>query len=271
MMGKFGAACALMAMTLAIPCVHSFAQTTAPDQTSQQPSTTQQPSPTAQQPSTSAPQQTPAAQEPATEESIALGRRKRTKDYKNWTFNVGAGANMDGGTTKSFVRQGGFVASAGVARNANRYLGLRADFIFADLPLRDSALELAQAASATTHAYSFTLDPIINIPASKRYSGYILFGPAFIHRTGSLGNDTTVPGNPCTAFWRWWTGCQSASIPLSGDFVNVTENQLGYNVGAGVAAKFPSGAEFYLEYRFMHGSNSPVTTDFRPITVGFRW
>ena len=65
---------------------------------------------------------------------------------------MGAGANLDSGTTRTWVRQGGFVATAGVARNGNKYLGLRADFIFANLPLRDSTLQLAQATGATTHA-----------------------------------------------------------------------------------------------------------------------
>ncbi len=72
-------------------------------------------------------------------------RRKRIHDYKNWNYNVGAGANLDSGPTRTWVRQGGFVAAAGVARNANKYLGLRADFMFANLPLRDSTQNLALA------------------------------------------------------------------------------------------------------------------------------
>jgi hypothetical protein len=38
-----------------------------------------------------------------------------------------------------------------------------------------------------------------------------------------------------------------------------------------VARKMPSGVEIYLEYRLMHGTASNITTDFRPITIGFRW
>jgi len=265
MIGKFATASAL-ALLLAggLLVQQGFAQTTPAPPPESAP---------AQQPAQTTPgaPQTQSAQEPADEESIALGRRKRRHDYKNWTFNVGGGANMDGSTTRTYVRQGGFVASAGVARNANRYLGLRADFIFADLPLRDSTLELAQATGATNHVYSLSLDPIVNIPVTSRYSGYILVGPNFLHRTGSLSGDTTVPGSPCTSFWKWWTGCTNASIPLSGNFVNSTQNEFGYDFGAGAAAKFPSGAEFYVEYRFVHGSNNGVTTDFRPITLGFRW
>src|SRR3984885_15653335 len=113
--------------------------------------------PAAQQPAAPAPQepaaQQPVAQQPSSdqepaEEESSSRRKAKPRDYKNWNYNVGLGANLDSGTTREFVRGGGGVASAGVARNANKYLGLRADFIFADLPLRDSSLQLAQAGSA---------------------------------------------------------------------------------------------------------------------------
>jgi len=229
------------------------------------------PAPPPQQQPASTPSTQPSGQEPADEVSISRPGRKRPRDYKKWTFNAGAGANMDASTTKTYVRQGGFVADVGAARNVSRYLGLRADFMFANLPLRDSTLELAQASGASSHVYAFALDPIVNLPVTSRYSGYFLAGPNFLHRSGSLNNETTVPGAACNGFWTWWGACQNFSIPLSGDFVKTSQNELGYNFGGGVAVKFPSGVQLYAEYRWVHGSHNGVTTDFRPITLGFRW
>lgn len=228
--------------------------------------------PAAQQPTaaTPAPQPPANSQEPADEESTSL-RKKRIHDYKNWSYNLGAGANVNSGTTKTFVRGGGVVGSVGVARNATKYLGLRADFIFADLPLRDSTLELAQATGATNYALAFTVDPIINVRVTKFWGGYVLFGPGFYHRSGSLNSDTTVPGSACNSFWTWWGVCSNVSIPLSGNFVNSSQNQFGYNFGGGLTRKMPSGVEIYAEYRFVHGSGNKTTTDFRPITIGVRW
>jgi opacity protein-like surface antigen len=275
MIGKFAIARALtppvrtglilISLILAILLgAQGFAQSTPSGQT-----------PAAQQPAAVSPAaQTPAAQkpdsgqEPADEESL---RRKKPHDFRNWDFNAGAGANLDSGTTHNYVRGGGFVGAVGVARNGNKYLGLRADFIFANLPLRDSAQQLAQATGATSYAYSFTLDPIINMPVTKEWSGYVLFGPAYYHRAGHLDSDTTVPGSACNGFWTWWGVCSNVSIPLSGNFVNSSLNQFGYNFGGGVARKMPSGVEIYAEYRFMHGTGNSITTDFRPITIGFRW
>jgi opacity protein-like surface antigen len=272
MIGKFATASALMLLVLTLLWrAQGVAQTTPAEQTPAAPSTAA--APTAQQPSTASPtaQQPDTGQEPADEASTS--RRKKPHDYQNWNFNVGGGANVDSGATKTWVRGGGIVGAAGAARNANKYFGLRADFIFADLPLRDSTENLAQATGARSYAYAVTLEPIINIPVTEHYSGYVLLGPAFYHRGGSLSDDTTVPGSGCNPFWSWWGACQNSNafIPLSGSFVHSSLNEFGYDAGAGVARKMPSGVEIYAEYRLMHGSHSGITTDFRPITIGFRW
>jgi len=260
-MGKFATALALTLLVLTILLgAQGFTQTASAEQTPAQPA------PAAQQP---AAQQPDTTQEPADEESMR--RKAKPIDYKKWTFSVGAGANVDSGTTKTWVRGGGVVGEAGVARNANKYLGLRADFLYANLPLRDSTQQLAQATGATSYALDFTLDPIINIPVTKLWGGYFLIGPGFYHRSGSLKGSTAVPGSACNGFWTWWGVCSNGSIPLSGSFVNSSVNQFGYNFGGGVTRKMPSGVEIYAEYRFTHGSHNGITTDVRPITIGLRW
>jgi opacity protein-like surface antigen len=267
MIGKFAPALTLLVLTIGLGA-RALAQT-APAAQSPTPDTAA-PQSTAAQPAAQAPAQQPdTGQEPA--EDISLGRRPKPKDYKNWNFNVGAGANLNSGTTKTWVRGGGFDATLGVARNANKYLGLRGDFFYANLPLRDSTQEFAQATGATNYALDVTLDPIINLPVTKTWGGYVLFGPGFYHRSGSLNDDTTVPGSGCSPFWKWWGSCSGFAIPLSGNFTNSSVNEFGYNAGAGVTRKMPSGVELYLEYRLTHGSRNGVTTDVRPITLGVRW
>src|SRR5690348_7924857 len=77
----------------------------------------------------------------ATPEDIGTRRKAKPKDYKNWSFNVGGGGSLTNGTTTKFVRSGA-VAAAGVARNYSKYFGLRVDFQWDNLPLRNSALAL---------------------------------------------------------------------------------------------------------------------------------
>ena len=228
-----------------------------------------------QQPATDQPQtlqqpenQQPSSQEASTEE---LGRKHKTKDYKNWAFNVGGGASLTNGNTENYVRGGGGIAAAGVARNYSKYFGFRLDFQFDNLPLRTSALQAAQAPGATDHVYTLNLDPIINIPVTKVWGGYFLAGPAFFHRSGKLDSSTALPGSACNGFFTWWGHCLAASLPINGDFLHSSQNEFGENFGGGITRKIRPDMDLYVEFRYEHGKYNNITTDFRPITIGLRW
>jgi opacity protein-like surface antigen len=231
----------------------------------------------AQQPATGQPQtqQQPDQQSSSSQEASPEETEKPTKtkphDYKNWTFNVGGGANLPSGTTDAYVRGGGAVAAAGVARNLGKYFGFRLDFQFDNLPLRTTALQAAQAPGATSHVYALMLDPIINIPVSKNWGGYIVFGPSYQYRSGKLDSSSAVPGSACNGFFTWWGPCFAAALPLSGDFLKSSQNQFGANLGGGITRKITPRIELYAEFRYMHGSHNGVTTNLRPITLGVRW
>ncbi|MFZ0806880.1 MAG: outer membrane beta-barrel protein [Candidatus Sulfotelmatobacter sp.] len=221
-------------------------------------------------------QQSPAESQQSgsqeTSQEVPLPQHKvKAKEYKDWNFNVGGGANLTTGTTQKFVRSGGGVAEAGVAHNYSPYFGFRLDFQFDNLPLRQSALRAAQAPGATSHAYTLMLDPIINIPVTKLWSGYIVFGAAYMHRSGKLDSSTALPGAACNTFFDWWGSCYAYNLPLNGKFLNASQNEYGYNFGGGVARKVHDNIEVYGEFRLIHGKANGITTDFRPITIGVRW
>jgi opacity protein-like surface antigen len=231
-----------------------------------------QPPPPAQPPSAQQqPDTQPSSGQEASPEEIGPTRKPKIKDYKNWTFNLGGGASLTNGTTRNFVRGGGGIAAAGVARNYSKYLGLRFDFQFDNLPLRTSALERAQAPGATSQVYSFTFDPIINLQVTKLWGGYFLAGASFLHRSGKLNSSTAIPGSACNAFFTWWGNCFNASLPLNRSFLSASQNEFGANFGAGVTRKIRPNVEIYGEFRYLHGKHSGITTDFRPITIGVRW
>jgi hypothetical protein len=246
----------LMMILAGVATVH--AQQTEPQQPASGQSQTQQ-----------QPEQQPSSQEPSSEQ---LGvRKKKPKDYKNWAFNAGGGASLTSGTTGKYVRGGGALAAAGVARNVNKYLGLRLDFQFDNLPLKASALQAAQAPGANSHVYTLNLGPVVNIPVSRDWGGYIVGGASFFHRSGMLDSSTALPGSACNGFFLWWGHCRAESLPINGDFLHMSLNQFGENFGAGITRKISSNMEIYAEFRIEHGSRTKITTDFRPISVGIRW
>ena len=222
-------------------------------------------------PAQTAPDSQQSSSQEASPEETTTRRKTKPHDYKNWTFNVGGGASLTNGTTRTFVRGGGAVAGAGVARNFSKYLGLRADFQWDNLPLRSSALQLAQAPGATSQVYSLMFDPIINIPVNKLWSGYFLIGPSYYHRSGKLDSSTAVPGSACNAFYTWWGTCTAGSLPLNKSFLSASQNEVGENFGGGVARKIRPNLDVYVEFRYLHGKGNNLSTDLRPITIGLRW
>ena len=231
----------------------------------------QSPSQPPAQESTAQKQPEQSSSQETSEEESTRSRRNKPRNYQKWSFNVGGGANLPSGTTNTYVRGGGGVAGAGVARNYSKYFGFRLDFQFDNLPLRTSALELAQAPSATSHLYSLMLDPIINIPVTTNWGGFLVFGPSFYHRSGKLDSSTAIPGSGCNGFFTWWGRCYAGSLPINGNFLSSSQNQFGVNFGGGITRKIRPNMDFYVEFRYLHGKHNNITTDTRPITVGIRW
>ena len=228
--------------------------------------------PPAQQPPAQTQPESPqsSSQETAADETMP-GRKPKVKDYKNWTYDIGGGGSFARGTTGNYVRSGAVFATAGVARNYSKYFGLRVDFLWNNLPLRNSALQLAQAPGATSYVYTFSFDPIVNIPMTKSWGGYFLGGANFYHRSGSLDSSTAIPGSACTPFFAWWGTCSGVSLPINGKFLDASMNQFGENVGGGVTYKIRPNIQIYGEWRLLHGKGGGSTTDLRPITFGVRW
>lgn len=232
--------------------------------------------PEAQQPGNQPPGNQPSANQPSSSQEASPEelptRKPKAPEYKNWVFNVGGGGSLTNGSTKNYVRGGGGIAAAGFARNYSKYLGLRFDFQYDNLPLRTSALELAQAPSGSSRVYSFLFDPIINIPVTKVWSGYIVAGFGYFHRSGKLSSSTALPGSACNGFFAWWGNCFAGSLPLNKNFISTSLNHYGENFGGGIARKVGPNVEIYGEFRYLHGKGAGgVSTDLRPITVGVRW
>src|SRR6266700_3385581 len=174
MVSRFQMVYSILSMAILAGAATVYAQEPAAQQPAEQPQTQQQPDTSS------------SSSQEATPEETTISRKKKAAEYQKWTFNVGGGASLINGTTKTSVRSGGGIGAAGVARNYSRYFGLRLDFQFDNLPLRSSALQLAQAPGATNHVLTFALDPIINIPVTSKWGGYVLFGPAYYQRSGKL-------------------------------------------------------------------------------------
>lgn len=236
--------------------------------------TTQQfqtPQPQTQQPQSQQPPADQSGSQEASPEETESARKPKPHEYNNWEFNVGGGVGLDSGTTRTYARSGSGVADVGFAHNTSKYFGFRVDAQWADLPLRNSALELAQAPGASSYALTLMFDPIITLPVNNEWRAYVVFGPNYIHRGGKLDSSGVLAGSACNGFWTWWGVCFAGSLPVDNKVLSASQNEFGYNAGVGVARKIRPKIEVYGEFRFVHGTHGGITTDYRPITIGVRW
>src|SRR5215475_12795166 len=99
MIGKFAA----VPGTRVVPVLALFLTILAPAKIVRAQQPPPQPAPAQQPPAPTTETPQSSSQETAEEETI--GKRKpKVHDYKNWTFNIGGGASMVGGSTDTFVR-----------------------------------------------------------------------------------------------------------------------------------------------------------------------
>ncbi len=196
----------------------------------QQPATKQPP---AQQPPAQEPSAQPQPAKPqsgaqeASPEEINPVHKVKVKDYKNWVFNVGGGASLTNGNTAKFVRGGGCVVDGWRRPQFSKYFGLRVDFQCDNLPLRTRPCKVRKRPAATSQVYSLHLDPIINIPVTKVWGGYILGGGSFFSSFGQTRIFDRHSGIGLQRLLPLVGTCRTGAFPSMGAFFKSSQNEFG--------------------------------------------
>jgi hypothetical protein len=200
---------------------------------------------------------------------VAVAARAQVSPRFN--FNIGGGVGFPLGTTSDFVGNGAtFVVGAGP--NFTRYLGLSGEFMWNDLPIKQSVAGQLGVPSTTARQYSLTLNAILHNPGTSKFGAYVIGGGGWYHRSGEATASALVPGTVCPAFWVWWGTCISGLWPANVTIASFNSNAFGVNIGGGGTFKVgESGVKAYTEIRYHHASHNNVSTDLLPLTFGIRW
>ena len=112
------------------------------------------------------------------------------------------------------------------------------DFQFDNLPLRTSALQAAQATGATNHVYSFTLDPIINIPVSSNLGRLRRVRPGLLTTVrANLMLPPLFPGRPAILFFSGGDTATTAACPSTVSFCTPAKMSSGITSAEGSRAR----------------------------------
>jgi hypothetical protein len=207
---------------------------------------------------------------------VAAAQTDGQRNFPRFNFNAG-GAFGDGrGDTGAFVGNS-FAGVAGVGWNFSRLLGVSAEYMYYDLPLRPSVAINQSLGSANASLNAVSLNGIVRPPYHVGpYGFYGIFGVGFYDRNTYSNFGQLSAGSLCQPSWRWWdiycfNGFVPASPPQSlGNFTKIAG---GYNFGGGLTYNLNRWhhAKVYAEFRIHKPYFSDSDMGAWPFTVGLRW
>lgn len=200
--------------------------------------------------------------------SVALAAQ--VEDPK-FTFNVGAGPGFPQGRVSDFSNVGANIV-AGAGLNVSRVMGFNGEFMWQDLPPKDSIIALTGAPDGSARVYSVTGNLILKTPP-RRLGGYAIGGIGWYHRSWELTAPTLSVGTICEPSFFWWgVSCFNGLVETTATLRSGSSDAFGWNAGGGVTFRVRESAlKFYTEVRYHQASNKGITTKVLPLTFGIRW
>jgi len=188
-------------------------------------------------------------------------------------FEAGGGFNapVSDATTYSTY---GWNLTLGAGWNFNKVLGALLEYQFVDDKIPGAALAAVGAPGGYTRVWSFTIDPVVNLPTRGRFGGYVTGGGGFYRKVVTF--TTPVPVLYCDYFGYCFVGTENVTI---GHF---SSNQGGMNIGGGITWRAfgpDSKSKLFAEARYLwvdspsssateQGTGTFTTI---PVTFGIRW
>jgi Outer membrane protein beta-barrel domain len=206
---------------------------------------------------------------------VASASAQTERNYPRFNFNIGGGYGIGRGDTAGFVGNS-FQASAGAGLNFSRIFGVDAEYMYYDMPFRQSVAVSQNLGSANASLNIISLNGIVRAPFHVgRYGAYGIFGVGFYDRN-TYSNTGSVNLATCQPSWRWWDiYCFDGRVPASppqslGSYTKIAG---GYNFGGGLTFDLNRWhhSKIYAEFRIHKPYFSDSEMGAWPFTVGLRW
>jgi hypothetical protein len=199
--------------------------------------------------------------------SASVASAQSNDEEPHFTFNVGGGLTTITGRDAGKLDHGGNV-QAGAGYFFNRYLGVTGNFMFSQLGITRTELNLLNEPDGNARTYSVTVDPTFRLPLPGGASLYVLAGGGYLRRTVEF----TQPILAQTfIFDPWWGLFGPAVVPANQVLGSVSSNSGAIDAGAGINIPLPrTRLHFYIESRYVHGFTSNTNTAIVPIVFGIR-
>jgi Outer membrane protein beta-barrel domain len=202
---------------------------------------------------------------------LSLAMAAQQMEDPKYTFNFGAGPGFPQGRVSDFSNTGANIV-AGAGMNLGKSLGVNSEFMWHNLPPKDSVIAATGAPDGHAGLYSVTGNLIFKTPPRK-LGGYAIGGIGWYHRNWALTAPTLSIGTVCAPTYVWWgVTCFNGLVESTATLQSGSSDAFGWNGGGGVTFRIgESAAKFYTEVRYHQASNKGITTKVLPLTFGIRW
>ena len=117
--------------------------------------------------------------------------------------------------------------------------------------------------------WSLTVNGMYNFPSSGRTQFYVIGGAGAYKRN----LEVTTPAGYDFIVWcdPWWGWCYSDAVPVNAVLLDKDDTNLGINAGIGLTIETGYSSEMFIESRYNWIDSDPASTEYIPLSVGFRF
>ena len=189
-----------------------------------------------------------------------------------YNFTIGGGPGFPQNDISNVVNSGGhFVVGGGL--NVGKHIGFDAEFMWHELPPKQSVIAATGAPNGSARLYSVTGNMMAHTNEAHHLGLYGIGGIGWYHRSWELTAPTLSIGTICLpSYFFWGVVCTNGLVSSNAVLRSGSANAFGLNIGAGVTYRLGgSHAKFYTEARYHYAYFSHINTAVLPLTFGFRW
>jgi hypothetical protein len=211
--------------------------------------------------------------------AVAGGRPD--KIGKNWFGHFGGGFSMAQGDVENILDDEVYFNGGATYWPDDWAAGVDLDFSFSNYEFSREALDAINDEITAGGAPGEVTGGDVNVwglnasgvwsPFSKNKGLYVLGGVGMYYVDAVLTDEGIVYYPPVCDPWYWW--CYPGGVG-PGTFVTDHESSVEFGWNGGIGFSFEvgmEGAQVYLEARYQSIEMEHRTSDFLPLTIGYRW
>jgi len=204
----------------------------------------------------------------------AVAQSDGQRTFPRFNFNLGAGLGIGRGAVGSFVGNSYF-GVAGAGMNFSRMFGFDAEYMYYDLPIRQSVADSQNLGDTSGSLNAISLNGIVRPPFHLgRLGAYGIFGVGFYRRSVTSSTGAIPVLSTCQPSWVWWDiVCVNGQTQTEQRLGSFSKDAGGYNYGGGITYRLNHfhSAKWFAEFRYHKAYHSDIRTIVWPVRVGLRW